>query len=88
MICGSTIGWALAPGAPEEGTVQGTIKHYDEVGRTGVLLTDDRMEVSIDDRSLADPAIAQLRIGQRVHFELERTDDGAAVARGLHLVTF
>jgi cold shock CspA family protein len=68
--------------------VQGTIKHYDEVGRTGVLLTDDRAEISIDDRSLADASIRSLRIGQRVRFELERTDDGGAVARDLHLVTF
>lgn len=68
--------------------MQGTIKHYDGVGRTGVLLTDDRTEVSIDDRSLADAFIHSLRIGQRVRFEIERTDAGGAVARDLHLVTF
>jgi cold shock CspA family protein len=68
--------------------VQGTIKHYDEEGRTGVLLTDDRTEVSIDDRSLGDAFIQSLRIGQRVRFELERTGDGGAVARDLRLVTF
>jgi cold shock CspA family protein len=68
--------------------VQGTIKHYDEAARTGVLLTDDRTEVAIDERSVADPFVHTLRIGQRVRFELTPTDDGAAVARGLHLVTF
>ena len=68
--------------------MQGTIKHYDEAGRTGVLLTDDRTEVSIDERSLGDAFIRSLRIGQRVRFEVERTDEGAAVARDLHLVTF
>jgi len=68
--------------------VQGTIKHYDEVGRTGLVLTDDRTEVSIDDRSLGDAFIHNLRIGQRVRFEIDRTEDGGAVARDLHLVTF
>ena len=68
--------------------MQGTIKHYDEEGRNGVLLTDDRTEISIDDRSLGDAFIHGLRIGQRVRFEIERSDAGGAVARDLHLVTF
>jgi cold shock CspA family protein len=68
--------------------MQGTIKQYDEKGRTGLLLMDDRTEVSIDDRSLGDAFIHNLRIGQRVRFEVERIDGGGAVARDLHLVTF
>jgi len=68
--------------------VQGTIKHYDEAGRTGAVVTDDRTEVSIDERSLADAFNRSLRIGQRVRFEVERTEEGVAVARDLHLVTF
>ena len=68
--------------------MQGTIKHYDEVGRTGLLVTDDRTEISIDERSLGDGFTRSLRIGQRVRFEVERTGEGAAVARDLHLVTF
>jgi len=67
--------------------VQGTIKHYDVDSHSGSLLTDDRTEIAIDDRSLADPSILLLRIGQRVHFEVEVLD-GGSVARGLHLVTF
>jgi len=66
--------------------VQGTIKSFDASSRTGSLLTDDRTEIAIDDRSLADPSILLLRIGQRVRFEVEAADEGA-VARGLHLVT-
>jgi cold shock CspA family protein len=68
--------------------VQGTIKHYDEAARTGVLLTDDRAEVAIDERSFDDARIRMLRIGQRVRFDVETTDGGGGVARGLHLVTF
>ena len=66
--------------------MQGTIKHYDEETRSGSLLTDDRTEVTIDDRSV-DPSILMLRIGQRVRFEVEG-GEGRSVARGLHLVTF
>ena len=67
--------------------MQGTIKHYDVASHSGSLLTDDRTEIAIDDRSLADPSILMLRIGQRVRFEVEATD-GGSVARSLHLVTF
>jgi cold shock CspA family protein len=77
-----------APAAPEEDNVQGTIKDFDDAGRTGLLVTDDRTEVAIDERSLGDAFIHTLRIGQRVRFEVERTDEGGAVARDLHLVTF
>ena len=67
--------------------MQGTIKHYDVDSHSGSLLTDDRTEIAIDDRSLADPSILLLRIGQRVRFEVEALD-GGSVARSLHLVTF
>jgi hypothetical protein len=66
--------------------VQGTIKHYDDVSHRGSLLTDDRTEIAIDERS-ADPSLLLLRIGQRVRFEVEAAE-GGSVARGLHLVTF
>jgi cold shock CspA family protein len=68
--------------------VQGTIKHYDDVAHTGLLLTDDRTDVAIDDRSITDAFIVTLRIGQRVRFELEPSGEGMPVARGLRLVTF
>ena len=67
--------------------MQGTIKHYDDVSHRGSLLTDDRTEIAIDERSLADPSILLLRIGQRVRFEVE-DDEGRQVARELRLVTF
>jgi cold shock CspA family protein len=70
-----------------QATIQGTIRDYDAEGRRGSLLTDDRVEVTIDERSLGDEAIRLLRIGQRVRFRLEE-DAGARVARDLRLVTF
>jgi cold shock CspA family protein len=69
-------------------TIQGTIRDYDVDSRRGSLLTDDRVEVLIDDRSLGDDAIRNLRIGQRVRFRVDDGDDGARVARDLRLVTF
>ncbi|HET6790228.1 MAG TPA: hypothetical protein VFI35_01410 [Actinomycetota bacterium] len=66
---------------------QGTIKDFDEEGRTGVLLTDDRVEVVIDVDSLDASGIRTLRIGQRVKFETEQRD-GATVARSLRIVTW
>jgi cold shock CspA family protein len=67
-------------------TVQGTIKTYDTETRTGSLLTDDRTEIAIDDRSFADPSLPFLRNGKRVRFEVDAGTEG--VARRLHLVTF
>ena len=68
--------------------MQGTIKHYDEAGHTGALLTDDKTEIVIDERSVGDSRIRMLRIGQRVRFDVETMDGGVGVARDLHLVTF
>ena len=58
---------------------RGTIRDFDEVGRTGVLLTDDRAEIVID-AIHSMPRGCTLRIGQRVKFETEERD-GATVAR-------
>ena len=67
--------------------MQGTIKQFDEGTRTGSLLTDDRAEIVIDERSLGDDFIRTLRFGQRVRFEVEDLE-GRRVARDLKLVTF
>jgi cold shock CspA family protein len=50
------------------------------------LLTDDRTEVAIDERSLEGAQIRTLRIGQRVRFDTEE-HEGRMVARSLRLVT-
>jgi cold shock CspA family protein len=66
---------------------QGTIKEYDEATGAGSLLMEDRREIAIDDRSIGDPAIRTLRLGQRVKFDLTE-EDGRGLARDLRLVTF
>jgi cold shock CspA family protein len=66
---------------------QGTIRDYDAASRTGSLLMDDATEVHIDATSVEGAGIIDLRIGQRVRFDL--VDDGARkLARTLRLVTF
>ena len=67
--------------------MQGTIKDFDEAGRTGSLLTDDRTEIAIDARSGDAEQYRMLRLGQRVRFEVEEIG-GRQVARSLRLVTF
>ena len=66
---------------------QGTIRDFDPASRSGTLLTDERAEVAIDEGSLAGAEILNLRIGQRVKFEVVDADD-RRVARTLRIVTF
>src|SRR4029077_12626881 len=71
----------------KEASMQGTIKEFDEARRTGSLLTDDRTEIAIDERSLTGDLVRTLRFGQRVRFDVVE-QDGTKVARGLTLATF
>jgi cold shock CspA family protein len=66
---------------------QGTIRDYDAEARTGSLLMDDRTEVGIDATSLEGAGIIDLRIGQRVRFDVVE-EGGRKIARTLRLVTF
>lgn len=65
---------------------QGTIRDYDAESRTGSLLMDDRTEVHIDATSVEGADLLDLRIGQRVRFDVV-DQDGRKLARTLRLVT-
>lgn len=65
---------------------QGTIKEFDDEGRSGSLLMEDRTEVAIDAASLEGAGLRTLRIGQRVKFDLAE-ESGSKVARSLRIVT-
>lgn len=67
--------------------MQGTIRDYDDEERTGSLLQDDRTEVFIVPESTEGSGIRSLRIGQRVVFEVDETDQ-RRVARNLRIITF
>ena len=66
---------------------QGTVRTFDANEREGTLLLDDRTEVLIDATSVEGAGLIDLRIGQRVRFDLV-DEGGRKVARTLRLVTF
>jgi cold shock CspA family protein len=53
---------------------QGTVKHFDPDTGTGSLVQDDLVERDIDRQAFAASGLMELRLGQRIRFELE--DDG------------
>ena len=58
---------------------QATVKRYDSISRTGVLVSDDgATEWTIDDAALEGSMFRFLRPGQRVTFDLVEAADGAA----------
>jgi cold shock CspA family protein len=53
---------------------QGTIKSFDQGSRSGTLVLDDLAEVTYDTGTFAASQLLELRIGQRVRFDLEGAD--------------
>jgi cold shock CspA family protein len=71
----------------EAKVAQGTIKDYDHEQRIGSVLLDDRTEIGIDATSVEGSGILNLRVGQRVVFEVAE-EGGQKLARGLKLISF
>ena len=64
---------------------QATVKRYDSISRTGVLVSDDgATEWEIDDAALEGSMFRFLRPGQRVTFDLVE-GSGAAAPRNLRI---
>ena len=58
---------------------QATVRRYDSISRTGVLVSDDgATEWEIDDQALEGSMFRFLRPGQRVTFDLVEGTGGAA----------
>ena len=66
---------------------QGTVKTFDTTTNTATILLDDQEELSIDAATFAASGLLELRLGQRVRFELEGSGDERRV-RDLNLVSF
>jgi cold shock CspA family protein len=66
---------------------QGTVKYFDTTTKTGTVLLDNQDELPIDRETFAASGLLELRLGQRVRFELEGADDDRRV-RDLNLVSF
>jgi cold shock CspA family protein len=54
---------------------QGTIKSFDKGSRSGSLVLDDLSEVTYGTESFDASRLLELRIGQRVRFDLEGDGD-------------
>lgn len=50
---------------------QGTVKHFDPATRTASLLDDSLVEHPVDAEAFAASGLQELRIGQRVRYELD-----------------
>lgn len=65
---------------------QGTVKHFDVETHTGSVLLDNSDELPIDAETFAASGLLELRLGQRVRFEIDQDGDLRRV-RGLNLVS-
>lgn len=65
---------------------QGTVKHFDYETSSGTVLLDNADEVAVDAEAFAASGLLELRLGQRVRFELEDTGQGRRV-RDLNIVS-
>jgi cold shock CspA family protein len=66
---------------------QGTIKRYDRESRTAVLLDDQLVQLEVDRQAVAASGVLELRLGQRVRFELEDDADGEPRVTNLAIVS-
>ncbi len=66
---------------------QGTVKYFDLTTKTGTILLDNQEELPLDAETFAASGLLELRLGQRVRFELEGSGDTHRV-RALNLVSF
>lgn len=67
---------------------QGTVKSFDPASRQAVLLDDQLRELAVDREAVAASGLLELRVGQRVRFELERGGpDGEERVTNLDIVS-
>ncbi|HVX70499.1 MAG TPA: hypothetical protein VHA79_12515 [Mycobacteriales bacterium] len=64
--------------------MQGTVRNFDEVARSGDLLLDDGSVLAFDAAAFATSGLRLLRLGQRVRLEI----DDAGRVRSLTIATF
>jgi cold shock CspA family protein len=65
---------------------QGTVKHFDIETDTGTVLLDNADELTIDAETFAASGLLELRLGQRVRFEVDE-DQGRPRMRDLTIVS-
>lgn len=65
----------------EHGMAQGTVKHFDIETSTGTILLDNQDELPIDAEAFAATGLNELRLGQRVRFDVEEEGSAKRVRR-------
>jgi cold shock CspA family protein len=60
---------------------QGTVKSFDPATKTGSLLDDRLREHAIDREAFIASGLMDLRLGQRVRYELEGSEDDPRVGQ-------
>lgn len=66
---------------------QGTVKSFDPRTRTAMLLDDQLVELSVDTEAFVASGLRELRIGQRVRFEIDGSSDDGDRVTNLNIVT-
>jgi cold shock CspA family protein len=66
---------------------QGTVKSFDPATGTAVLLDDSLALLQVDREAFAASGLLELRLGQRVRFELSEDAQGDARVTNLNIVT-
>lgn len=66
---------------------QGTVKSFDPRAGTAVLLDDSLAELHVDHEAFAASGLLELRLGQRVRFELEDDPQGNARVTQLNIIS-
>lgn len=75
-----------APAPPEVRMPQGTVKSFDPATKETILLDDALNELVVDREAFAASGLRELRLGQRVRFELEE-DAGTQRVTNLNVVS-
>jgi cold shock CspA family protein len=65
---------------------QGTVKSFDPAAKTAVVIDDDLNEHAVDREAFAASGLRELRLGQRVRFELAG-DPGGERVTNLNIVS-
>lgn len=65
---------------------QGTVKYFDPETNSGTVMLDNQDELPVDAETFASSGLLELRLGQRVRFELEGSGDEQRIS-SLNLVS-
>lgn len=65
---------------------QGTVKYFDPETNSGVVLLDNADELPVDAETFAASGLLELRLGQRVRFDIEGSADDRRI-RALTIVS-